>query len=88
MEALNELVLNTNTLLYNVLVYAIPFVLIVFTLFIYSGLIDKLAKNMNRIVLAIIDFLEKLTTKKFKLSCLILTIVYCICVVLFLVLKD
>lgn len=88
MEALNELVLNANSLLYNVLVYAIPFVLIVFTLFIYSGLIDKLAKNMNRIVLAIIDFLEKLTTKKFKLSCLILTIVYCICVVLFLVLKD
>lgn len=88
MELLNETIQSSNTLLVNCLLYAIPFILVVFTLILYSGLIEKLSKNCLKIVAAITDFLEKLTTKKFKLSTLILTIIYVVLVIAYLIIKE
>ena len=88
METLNNLILNTNTLLGNIILYAIPIVLVLFTLFVYSGIINKLNVNMIKIVSAIIDFLEKLESKKFKLSLLIITVIYLSLVIIYFIVRS
>jgi len=88
METLDNLILNTNTLLENIILYAIPIVLVLFTLFVYSGIINKLNVNMIKIVSAIIDFLEKLESKKFKLSLLIITIIYLSLVIIYFIVRS
>lgn len=87
MSELNETLLNTNILLGNVLLYAIPAALIILTAIVFSGIVEKFGDSAQTIAASIKSFSAKLSNKKFKLSLLVLTIVYCAAVVAFLVLR-
>lgn len=87
MSELNETLLNTNILLGNVLLYALPAALIILTAIVFSGIVEKFGDSAQTIAASIKSFAGKLLNKKFKLSLLVLTIVYCAAVVAFLVLR-
>lgn len=85
---MNETILNILTLVETVMLYVIPFILVVSTLIVHSSLIEKFNKNLSMIINSISDFLDKLTTNKIKLSLLILTIVYVVLEVIYLIVRS
>ena len=85
MSELNETLNNAKELLSTVLIYVVPFILVLITLFSYSKVVDKIKENTTKIVESVNNFLSVFNTKKVKLSLLILTIVYIVLDVLYLI---
>ena len=73
---MNELITNSNIFINNLITYILPTILVFLTLVSYSGIIQKLTVNLEKIVSALKDFLSIFEKPKIKISLLVVSIVY------------